>query len=140
MGKRYKCPYCEKRDERKKLIDHIDKRHQEMLPDGYDGARVMYDKINHTDGHGICRVCKKDTPWNPKAQRYDVLCGNPKCKEAMREEYKKNMLRVRGTYNILNDPEQQKKMLAGRKISGKYKFTDGEELILEVMKRNSWSL
>ena len=125
MGKRYKCPYCEKRDERKKLIDHIDKRHQEMLPDGYDGARVMYDKINHTDGHGICRVCKKDTPWNPKAQRYDVLCGNPKCKEAMREEYKKNMLRVRGTYNILNDPEQQEKMLANRSISGKYKFKDG---------------
>ena len=125
MGKRYKCPYCEKRDERKKLIDHIDKRHQEMLPDGYDGARVMYDKINHTDGHGICRVCKKDTPWNPKAQRYDVLCGNPKCKEAMREEYKKNMLRVRGTYNILNDPQQQEKMLANRSISGKYKFKDG---------------
>lgn len=125
MGKRYKCPYCEKRDERKKLIDHIDKRHQEMLPDGYDGARVMYDKINHTDGHGICRVCKKDTPWNPKAQRYDVLCGNPKCKEAIREEYKKNMLRVRGTYNILNDPKQQEKMLANRSISGKYKFKDG---------------
>ena len=125
MGKRYKCPYCEKRDERKKLIDHIDKRHQEMLPDGYDGARVMYDKINHTDGHGICRVCKKDTPWNPKAQRYDVLCGNPKCKEAMREEYKKNVLRGRGTYNILNDPQQQEKMLANRSISGKYKFQDG---------------
>lgn len=125
MGKRYKCPYCELRDERKKLIIHIDKRHEEMLPEGYDGARIMYDKINHTDGHGICRVCKKDTPWNPKAQRYDVLCGNPKCKEAMREEYKKNMLRVRGTYNILNDPEQQEKMLANRSISGKYKFKDG---------------
>ena len=47
----------------------------------------------------------------------------------MREEYKKNMLRVKGTYNILNDPEQQKKMLANRSISGKYKFTtDGGEL------------
>ena len=125
MGKRYKCPYCELRDERKKLIIHIDKRHEEMLPEGYDGARIMYDKINHTDGHGNCRVCKKPTPWNPKAQRYDTLCGNPKCKEAMREEYKKNMLRVRGTYNILNDPQQQEKMLANRSISGKYKFQDG---------------
>ena len=125
MARRYKCPYCEKRDERKNLITHIDKRHQEMLPEGYDGARVMYDLINHTDGHGTCRVCKKPTPWNPKAQKYDVLCSNPKCKEAMREEYKKNMLRVRGTYNILNDPKQQEKMLANRSISGKYKFRDG---------------
>ena len=125
MGKRYKCPYCELRDERKKLIIHIDKRHEEMLPEGYDGARIMYDKINHTDGHGNCRVCKKPTPWNYKAQKYDTLCSTPKCKEAMREEYKKNMLRVRGTYNILNDPEQQEKMLANRSISGKYKFRDG---------------
>ena len=125
MGNRYKCPYCELRDERKKLIIHIDKRHEEMLPEGYDGARIMYDKINHTDGHGNCRVCKKATPWNYKAQRYDTLCSNPKCKEAMREEYKKNMLRVRGTYNILNDPQQQEKMLANRSISGKYKFRDG---------------
>lgn len=125
MGKRYKCPYCELRDERKKLIIHIDKRHEEMLPEGYDGARIMYDKINHTDGHGNCRVCKKPTSWNYKAQRYDTLCSNPKCKEAMREEYKKNMLRVRGTYNILNDPQQQEKMLANRSISGKYKFRDG---------------
>ena len=125
MAKRYKCPYCELRDERKKLIAHIDKRHEEMLPEGYDGARTVYDMINHTNGHGTCRVCKKDTQWNMSSQRYDVLCGNPKCKEAMREEYKKNMLRVKGTYNILNDPEQQQKMLANRKISGKYRYSDG---------------
>lgn len=125
MAKRYKCPYCELRDERKKLITHIDKRHEEMLPEGYDGARTVYDMINHTNGHGTCRICKKDTQWNTSSQRYDVLCGNPKCKEAMREEYKKNMIRVKGTYNILNDPEQQQKMLANRKISGKYKYSDG---------------
>ena len=125
MTKRYKCPYCELRDERKKLIAHIDKKHEEMLPKGYDGARTVYDMINHTNGHGTCRVCKKDTQWNPSSQRYDILCGNPKCKEAMREEYKKNMIRVKGTYNILNDPEQQQKMLTNRKISGKYRYSDG---------------
>lgn len=129
MAKRYKCPYCELRDERKKLIAHIDKRHEEMLPEGYDGARTVYDMINHTNGHGTCRICKKDTQWNMSSQRYDVLCGNPKCKEAMREEYKKNMIRVKGTYNILNDPEQQQKMLANRKISGKYRYSDGTVFI-----------
>lgn len=124
MGRKYKCPYCEVRKERKDLITHIDKKHEELIPEGYTSTRVVYDMINNRH-FGVCRVCKKHTEWNEKTGRYDVLCGDPKCKEAMREEYKKNMLRVRGTYNILNDPEQQMKMLANRKISGEYKFTDG---------------
>ena len=124
MGKKYKCPYCEKREERAKLITHVNRSHSEMIPEGFTADRVVYNSVNKVD-HGKCRVCGKPTKWNQKAGRYDVLCGDPKCKEHMREEYKKNMLRVRGTYNILNDPEQQTKMLANRKISGTYKFTDG---------------
>lgn len=124
MGKKYKCKYCNARLERKQLINHIDKEHASLLPEGYSSTKLVYTMINKRD-HGICRVCKKDTQWNEKSGRFDVLCGDPKCKEKMREEYKKNMLRVRGTYNILTDPEQQKTMLANRKISGTYRFQDG---------------
>jgi len=124
MARKYRCMFCDITAERPKLIQHIDKKHQDMIPEGYDGARLVFDMINKTTG-GKCRVCGKDTPWNPKIQRYDTLCDNPKCKEYMREQYKKNMLRVRGTYNILNDPEQQKLMLSHRKISGKYQHSDG---------------
>ena len=124
MAKRYKCPYCELRLIRKDLIKHIDKKHEELIPQGYTSAQLVYNQVNKID-HGKCRVCGKLTLWNEKSGRYNVLCDNPKCKEHMREEYKKNMLRVRGTYNILNDPEQQKKMLANRSISGSYKFSDG---------------
>lgn len=124
MTKRYKCPYCELRLIRKDLINHIDKKHEELIPQGYTSAQLVYNQVNKID-HGKCRVCGKLTSWNEKSGRYNVLCDNPKCKEHMREEYKKNMLRVRGTYNILNDPEQQKKMLANRSISGSYKFSDG---------------
>ena len=122
MGRTYKCLYCEKRFERAKLINHIDRFHQDMIPEGYSGARLVFDMINKTTG-GKCRVCGAPTDWN--GTRYNVLCNNPKCKEKMREEYKRNMLRVKGTYNILNDPEQQKIMLANRKISGKYQHSDG---------------
>ena len=124
MAKKYKCPYCEKRLIRKDLITHIDRSHKELIPENYTAARLVYNQVNKVD-HGKCRVCGKSTTWSEKSGRYDVLCGDPKCKEHMREEYKKNMLRVRGTYNILNDPEQQKKMLANRSISGQYKFQDG---------------
>ena len=128
MAKTYKCQYCEKRFIRKDLINHIENKHEEMIPEGFSASRLVYNQINKTTC-GKCRVCGTETTWNEKAGRYNVLCSNPKCKEHMREEYKKNMLRVKGTYNILNDPEQQKKMLANRSISGKYKFTtDGGEL------------
>ena len=124
MAKKYKCPYCEKRLIRKDLITHIDRSHKELIPEDYTAARLVYNQVNKID-HGKCRVCGKSTTWSEKSGRYEVLCGDPKCKEHMREEYKKNMLRVKGTYNILNDPEQQKKMLANRSISGQYKFQDG---------------
>lgn len=126
--KKYKCPYCNNRYERKKLINHVNNIHKEMIPEGYTATRVVFNSINNKTC-GYCRVCKSETEWNEKSGRYEVLCNNPKCKEKMREEYKKNMLRVKGTYNILNDPEQQKKMLANRSISGKYKFQDGGEVV-----------
>lgn len=125
MAKKYKCPYCNNKYIRKDLINHIDKTHEELIPDGFVSAQIVYDLVNGTKGYGKCRVCKKSTKWNMSAGRYDVLCGNIRCKEHMREEYKKNMLKVHGTYNILNSDEQQKKMLANRSISGKYTFSDG---------------
>ena len=127
MSKKYKCSYCEKRLIRKDLITHIEKTHQELIPQGYTASRLVYNQVNKVD-QGKCRVCGKPTTWNEKSGRYNVLCDNPKCKEQMRAEYKKNMLRVRGTYNILNDPEQQKIMLSNRSISGTYKFSDGGTL------------
>ena len=120
----YKCPYCNERYQRAKLVNHINKKHAELIPEDYTATRVVFNTINKREC-GYCRVCHKETKWNETAGRYDVLCDDPKCKEELRRRYKENMLRVRGTYNILNDPEQQTKMLANRKISGKYKFTDG---------------
>ena len=126
MANRYKCPYCDAKYLRKDLIHHIEKEHEDLLSDQYDSAEhLVYDIVNKTNGHGKCRVCKGPTSWNPKAGRYDILCGKPSCKSYMREQYKKNMIATHGTYNILNDAEQQKKMLANRSISGTYKFQDG---------------
>lgn len=130
MARRYKCPYCEDRYERAKLVSHIDKKHYDLLPEGYSATQCVFDHINHNiEHHGKCRVCGKDTTWNEKSGRYNTLCTNPKCKQKMREEYQKNMIRVRGTDNILNDAKQQEKMLQNRKISGKYKWSTGEEFV-----------
>ena len=44
--KRYKCPYCEERLDRDKLPNHINKKHKEMIPEGYTASRVAFNTIN----------------------------------------------------------------------------------------------
>ena len=74
--------------------------------------------------HGDCIMCKKDTAWNEKTHKYERFCPNPKCKEKYRDIFKNRMIGKYGKVHLLNDPEQQKKMLANRKISGEYIWRD----------------
>ena len=46
MAKKYKCMFCNNSFERPKLIAHINKNHSDMLPEGYTGARLVFDKLN----------------------------------------------------------------------------------------------
>ena len=123
-NKRYKCPYCDVRLEREKLIDHVEDEHEDLIPENHTPRQVVFNSINNRT-HGTCIVCKSKTDWNEKAGKYNRLCNNPKCRETLREEFKKNATAKRGTYNFAADPQFQEKMLKGRKISSTYKFTDG---------------
>ena len=128
--RKYKCPFCNKTYPRSKLAHHIDKYHYEMLNEdnGYTSNRIVFDICNNKEpigaGHGTCRICKKDTTWNESTVRYNAYCSD-KCKDIAVENYRKNMLKVYGKTTLLNDPEHQKKMLDGRSISGKYRWSDG---------------
>lgn len=122
--KTYKCPYCDKRKDREALITHIANHHEEMIPEGYTARRVVFNMINNkTEGH--CVICGKPTEWNEKAGHYDRYCDNPKCIEQARKTYIENMHRVDKNMDFMNDPAHQAKMLAGRRISGEYRFRDG---------------
>lgn len=123
-SKRYKCPYCEYRAYRIDLITHVGDEHNDMIPKNYTPARIVYNTINKKD-HGTCMICHKETKWDEDKQRYDTLCGNPRCKKQYVEMVRSRMVHKYGTYNLLKDPNFQKKMLEGRSISGKYKFEDG---------------
>ena len=122
----YKCPYCDTKLARWAVGNHIELNHEELVPKGMTANQVGFNSVNKkTETHGCCVVCKRPTPWNEKNCKYDRLCGRPECREALREKYKKNMIKVHGKYNLLNDPERQEKMLANRKISDTYRFADG---------------
>lgn len=126
---RYKCPFCEKRMERDKLVRHVDDYHEDMLPEGFSAFRYVFHYVNKRplDYHGKCTECGGPTPWDEKKGRYNRQCDNPKCKESYIRKFEENMMRKRGEKRISGSEEGQKKMLASRKISGTYKFQNGKE-------------
>ncbi len=127
-SRKYKCPYCEYKASRSDLCDHVDKKHMELIPEGYTPARAVYDSINGKN-HGTCMVCKKDVyKWNDKINRYYNLCDDPKCRAKVREVALQRHMKVYNKPTLLNDADHQEKMLANRKISGSYTFTDGGKI------------
>lgn len=124
-SKKYQCPYCDMKLDRGSLIDHINRKHEEMIPQGYTAARVVYEVVNKKN-HGTCMICKKDVyTWNDKLCRYNNLCDDKKCKEQVRKIAVERHIRVYNKPTLLNDPDHQEKMLERRKISKKYIFSDG---------------
>jgi hypothetical protein len=124
--RKVKCPYCSYKDTKEKTIHHISNKHSELLPKGYSASRVLFNSLHRIE-HGTCVVCKQPTEWNENTNKYKRLCNNPSCREKLREMYKKNMIKVYGKTTLLNDANQQKKMLANRGISGTYKFENGKQ-------------
>ena len=124
--KKYKCPYCDKRLDRTKLVRHIESKHEDMIPQGYSPARVVFNTINKKD-HGTCIVCGRESLWNEDKCRYNRLCENPACKSKYKSMVEKRIVNVHGktSKDMLLDPDHQEKMIANRRISGSYKFSDG---------------
>lgn len=126
--KKYKCPYCEMRLERTKLPIHIQNDHEDLIPEGYTALRVAFNTINHkTEGH--CIICKSVTDWDEDKGRYNRLCNNPSCKEAYKKLVAERNQKVYGTDRLQTDPRYseyvQRRALSGRRIAGKYRFSDG---------------
>lgn len=127
-SRKYKCPYCDFKAQRGDLVDHVDKEHHDLLPEGYTAARAVYDFINGKN-YATCMICKEKVyKWNDKINRYYNLCDKPECRSRVREIALKNHIKVYNKPTLLNDPEQQQKMLANRRISGTYIFTDGGKI------------
>lgn len=118
--KKYKCPYCEYRGTRIELVSHINKYHQDMIPKDYTATRVVFNLINKKE-HGSCIICRRETKWDENKARYDRLCERKSCHDT----YVKQAHANTDIENKLRDPMFQQKMLAGRSISGTYKFADG---------------
>lgn len=126
IEKKFKCPYCELRIERSKLSSHIDKKHEDLIPEGYSAGRVAFNTINKKEvGH--CIMCQSETEWNEDKQRYERLCNKKSCHDKYVKMTEERLKKARGVtkQEMLSDPNFQNKMLNGRSISGTYKMSDG---------------
>ena len=131
----YKCPFCDNKyiavdkqkqpDAKKALYEHMDKEHQDQLKalSGISPAQAYFN-LKYGKTHGNCVMCKKPTEWNESVERYNRFCSD-KCKDAYCKQFKARMKQKYGKEHLLNDPNQQKKMLSHRSISGTYTWHDG---------------
>ena len=128
-SKKYKCIWCEKRDYKDKLISHVAKEHNEMIPDGFTPLQVVFHIVNKhpLNWKKPCRVCGSPCEWDEKKGRYNLLCNKEECHKAWAKKMDKDMGDKKGSNNPTKTEEGLKKMLAARKIAGKYKWSDGKE-------------
>lgn len=105
-------------------VNHLEKQHPGQIPDKFTPAQYFYYLQTGKDS-GSCIMCHRPTDWNEASCKYNRFCNDPKCKEEYRELFKKRMLGKYGKVHLLNDPNQQRKMLAAKNNSGEYQFADG---------------
>lgn len=123
-GRKYKCPYCDYRETKPKLVDHIEQEHEMLIPKDYTAARIVFNMVNKKD-HGTCVCgCGRETAWREDLWRYDRY-ATEECKDKYSKEMKQRMIKTYGKAHLLNDEDVQKKMLNNRSISGTYKFSTG---------------
>ncbi|MGL5753683.1 MAG: hypothetical protein ACRCXT_24270 [Paraclostridium sp.] len=120
-----KCPLCDfKSKDKQEIYDHIEEVHGDDIPKGMSIPQFFYNLRNGVT-HGSCLSCGKPTAWNETTHKYSRYCGNPKCIAAYRAVFAKRMIGKHGKVHLLNNPAVQQKMLAARKISGEYIWSDG---------------
>lgn len=124
--RKYKCPLCDHRNTRDRLIDHVTEEHSSAVTDEFPAERLIYNSINKITA-GKCRICGKETKWDPDKSRYDAFCSD-RCKDEYVKIAKERMKKKYGKEHILDDPTHQQKMLNNRSISGLYTFTSGGKM------------
>lgn len=128
-SKKYPCPYCGQRMDRETMVSHIGDNHEDQIPEGYTPLRITFNVFNKRsmDYSGICTECKGPTQWDEKKGRYNRQCGKKSCHDSYIRKVEKNMMTVHGHKRMTDTVEGEEKMLAGRRISGIYKWSDGTE-------------
>ena len=131
----YRCQHCNynipvnkekgKKSAKWRMGHHYETKHKNLIPPDMTGYRWFYYLLTKKD-KGSCVICHNETEFNENTMKYSRFCNNPLCKQKYKEERDNRMIRKYGKVYLLDDPEMQKKMQAGRRIAGMYQWSDGK--------------
>lgn len=135
----YRCQHCNfnvavnknakgRQSAKWKMGHHYETVHKNLIPSDMTGYRWFYYLLTKKD-HGSCIHCHKDTQFNETSMKYSRFCENPACKQWYKDQIDKRMIAKYGKVHLLDDPEMQKKMQAGRRIAGIYNWSDNKTKI-----------
>jgi len=126
---KYRCPFCKLNFiQQDAVYNHMEKEHLEEL-NGLPAQQIYFNWKNRyelTKNSGKCVMTGRPTKFNVLTNRYERF-ADKKAREMYREYFRKNMIQKFGKDTILDEPNQQKIMLANRSISGEYEWTSGEK-------------
>lgn len=129
MPKNFKDPFTGKSYmSEDSCVQAVQRLHDEQLrKSGVTARQAVFNARNRmpigtTNGKSV--ISGKPTEWNERAGRYERFADDGE-RETYRRMFLERMRRVHGKDHLLDDPEQQRRMLASRSISGTYTFQDG---------------
>lgn len=122
-SRKYRCPYCDNHISRDNLPSHIEDKHEDMIPKDMTPLQITFNTINKKN-HGVCTICRNESPWNEQKGRYDRICEKKSCHDTYVKTMKSRMINKYGREHNLNDADVQSMMLKNRKISGTYIWSD----------------
>ena len=121
--RKIKCKFCDaffyNLDD---YASHMEKFHEDMMRKDMTSRQFVYYLITGKE-YGRCLICQGKTLWNEKTNKYKRYCESKVCHDKYVKMFKERMVNKYGKTTLLNDPEQQKKMLANRSISGTYSWS-----------------
>lgn len=133
--KLYRCQHCNytvqvnkekgKKSAKWKMGNHYETKHKNLIPPDMTGYRWFYFLLTKKS-RGSCVICHNETDFNENTMKYARFCNNPQCKQKYKEERDSRMIKKYGKIYLLDDPDMQKKMQAGRRIAGTYTWSDGK--------------
>lgn len=131
----YRCQHCNynitvnrekgKKSAKWKMGNHYETKHKNLIPSDMTGYQWFYYLLTKKT-RGSCVICHNETDFNENTMKYSRFCNNPQCKQKYKEERDRRMIKKYGKIYLLDDPTMQQKMLANRKISGTYNWSDGK--------------
>jgi len=129
--KKFKCYDCgQKYTALCYLIKHVEKEHKDKIPKGMSTKQYIFNK-SHKKDYQLCVICKKNkTAFNEQTMRYNRYCSEA-CRKKAGEIANANLKKKTGKDRSerMSDPDTQKGMLANRKTSGIYTFSNGKTTI-----------